>query len=298
LLFLDVALKPPFFYEKAERLNPKVGKMLGGGVAKYLYLAAGYVSHAVSKHRRAPAHFFVYAVPTFTLPRFMDANTSTPTEPEEISADLSQEEEEFSSGNRKLAIIVGSILALLVLGYVLLPAQATRRIASAMPVMELGEATVTASRPTEESKPEAEAPAATPVGKAATPAKPAATTATTAAAPATEAPAVASVEEPVAVEPVPAAPAAAEAAPATVTMSGRILDENGRPMAGATVMARGSKKVVGTDANGNYSIEVPAGENTLVYGYGGYEDQEVRTRSTQPQNVTLLPREGTRRKRR
>ncbi|WP_426492301.1 carboxypeptidase-like regulatory domain-containing protein [Hymenobacter sp. 102] len=229
----------------------------------------------------------------------MDANTSTPTEPEDISADLSHEEEEFSSGNRKLAIIVGSILVLLVLGYILLPAQATRRIASAMPVMELGEATVTASRPTEEAEPEAEAPAATPASKAATTtAKPTATAATTTAAPATEAPVVAAAEEPVAVEPVPAASAVAEAAPATVTMSGRILDENGRPMAGATVMARGSKKVVGTDANGNYSIEVPAGENTLVYGYGGYEDQEVRTRSTQPQNVTLLPREGARRKRR
>lgn len=230
----------------------------------------------------------------------MDVN-STPTETEEFSPELIQEEEEFSSGNRKLAIIVGSILALLVLGYVLLPAQATRRIANAMPIMELGEATVTASRPTEEAKPATEETTETAADKpAAAATKPTAAKAASAA-PTVEVPVAAPTEEPVAVEPVPAAKtteAAAEAAPATSTMTGRILDENGRPMAGATVMVRSSKKVVGTDANGNYSIEVPAGENTLVYGYGGYEDQEIRTRNSQPQNVTLLPKEGSRRKRR
>ncbi|MET4106219.1 carboxypeptidase-like regulatory domain-containing protein [Hymenobacter sp. UYP22] len=228
----------------------------------------------------------------------MDVNTST--QPEEVPSDLNLEEEDLSSGNRRLAIIVGAIVAVLVLGYVLLPAQATRRIANAMPVMELGEATVTASRPqeaaAEEEKSAEDEAAAKPATAAAKPtaAKP------TAAAAVAVAPEAAPADEPVAVEPVPAAvaPAAAEAAPANVTMTGRILDENGRPMAGATVMVRGLKKVAGTDANGNYSIEVPAGENTLVYGYGGYEDQEVRTRSSQPQNVTLLPKEGARRKRR
>ncbi|RSK50277.1 carboxypeptidase-like regulatory domain-containing protein [Hymenobacter rigui] len=231
----------------------------------------------------------------------MDANTTTPTENEELTPEFIEEEEDFSSGNRRLAIIVGAIVAIVVLGYVLLPAQATRRLAAAMPVMELGEATVTATRPTDEVKTEAVATEEVTDVKAAAKAPKATATAkaaevATAAPVATEA---APTEEPVAVEPVPAAAApAAEAAPATVTMSGRILDENGRPMAGATVMVRGLKKVTGTDANGNYSIEVPAGDNTLVYGYGGYEDQEVRTRSTQPQNVTLLPKEGTRRKRR
>lgn len=80
-------------------------------------------------------------------------------------------------------------------------------------------------------------------------------------------------------------------------LSGRILDEDGRPMAGATVLLKGSRKGTGTDANGVYTLEVPAGENALVYGYGGYVDQEVRTRGSQPVNVTLLPAEGTKRRR-
>lgn len=231
----------------------------------------------------------------------MDANTSTPADNDDLNPELLQaEEEDFSSGNRRLAIIVGAIVAIVVLGYVLLPAQATRRLAAAMPVMELGEATVTGTRASEEAKPTEEATAEEEEAKPATAAaKAAARPAEAAAAAASiDAPVASPAEEPVAIEPVPAATPAPEAAPATVTLTGRILDENGRPMAGATVMVRGSKKVTGTDANGNYSLEVPAGENTLVYGYGGYEDQEVRTRNAQPQNVTLLPKEGAPRRRR
>ena len=82
-------------------------------------------------------------------------------------------------------------------------------------------------------------------------------------------------------------------------MSGKIEDENGRPMVGATVMLKGSAKATSTDANGNYSLEVPAGtENTLVYGYGGYDDEVVRSRGIQPVNVTLTPRAKAGRKRR
>lgn len=228
----------------------------------------------------------------------MDANTTTPLDNENEADNLLSEEEELSSGNGRLAIIVGVILAVVVLGYVLLPAQATRRLADVMPIMQLGEATVTGTR-------EKEAPAAPTAAKEG--AKEEASVAPAAAvkvvptrvaaAPAPEAPQAAVEAEPIAIEPVPAA-VAAEEAPANVTMTGRILDENGRPLAGATVMLKGSRKATGTDANGNYSLEVPTGDNTLVYGYGGYEDHEVRTRSAQPQNVTLTPREDGKRRRR
>ena len=82
-------------------------------------------------------------------------------------------------------------------------------------------------------------------------------------------------------------------------MSGRIEDENGRPLVGATVMLKGSSKGTSTDANGNYSMEVPGGtDNTLVYGYGGYEDEVVRSNGAKPLNVTLTPRAKAGRKRR
>jgi hypothetical protein len=83
--------------------------------------------------------------------------------------------------------------------------------------------------------------------------------------------------------------APAPAVPATHTQAGRVLDESGRPLVGATVMLRGTTKGTSTDASGSYSLEVPNGENTFVVGYGGYQDETASTRDGQPLNVTLLP---------
>ncbi|SNC64519.1 CarboxypepD_reg-like domain-containing protein [Hymenobacter gelipurpurascens] len=239
----------------------------------------------------------------------MNENTTTPVENEELTPELMQEEEEnLSSGNRRLGIIVGTIVLVVGMGYALLPAKATEQIINVMPSMELGSATVTASRPTDEApqaatvvaeeevEEEKEAPKTAAELKVAAAAKAAAAREAAKRTVAPVAPEIATSE--VEVEPVPAAVVAEPAAPTTVTISGRILNENGRPMAGATVLLKGSKKAVGTDANGNYTMEVPAGDNTLVYGYGGYQDQEMRARGAQPLNVTLIPDENAGKRRR
>lgn len=96
------------------------------------------------------------------------------------------------------------------------------------------------------------------------------------------------VAEEVAAAPVPE-PVVAPAAPATRTQAGRILDENGHPLIGATVMLRSSTKGTSTDASGSYLLEVPTGSNTFVVGYGGYEDETASSTDGQPLNVTLLP---------
>ncbi|WP_165768388.1 carboxypeptidase-like regulatory domain-containing protein [Hymenobacter amundsenii] len=234
----------------------------------------------------------------------MDAPTSTSSENENPVPDYLSPEEELSSGNNRLALIVGAIVVLVLVGYLLLPAQVTRRISAAMPapVMELGEATVTGARASEDTVAATEAVAAAQLAGqpvAATVAKPAAanpsrtTAAPTASKEEEEEPALA-----VAPTVLPAALEPVEVAPTMVIMNGRVLDENGRPLAGATIMLRGSKSVASTDAAGNYSLEVPAsGDNTLLYGYGGYEDQLLRTRNAKNQNVTLVPKETSRRRR-
>ncbi|WP_167856293.1 carboxypeptidase-like regulatory domain-containing protein [Hymenobacter metallicola] len=227
---------------------------------------------------------------------------STPSnEPENDDATLlASEEDELSSGNGRLAIIVGAIVLFAGLGYAFVPAQTAKSaISTVMPSFVLGDATVTGTRQ-EEEKPteevEAEAATITPTTVAAKPV--AARPAATAAAAVQPAQAAEAAQPQVAPEPEPVAAApAAPAEPTTVTLSGRILDENGRPLAGATVLVKGSHKGTGTDANGNYTLEVPAGDNTLVYGYGGYQDQEMRARGGQPVNVTLTPSEGRRRRR-
>ncbi len=111
------------------------------------------------------------------------------------------------------------------------------------------------------------------------------------AAPAPAAPAPAATTDEAAAVPAPE-PAPAPAAPTTRTQAGRILDENGRPLIGATVMLRGSTKGTSTDASGSYSLEVPTGPNTFVVGYGGYQDETASSSDGQPLNVTLLPTPG------
>ncbi|WP_045688279.1 carboxypeptidase-like regulatory domain-containing protein [Hymenobacter sp. AT01-02] len=78
-----------------------------------------------------------------------------------------------------------------------------------------------------------------------------------------------------------------------VTMRGRILDENGTPLVGATVLDRVNGRGVSTDKAGNYTILVAANKvNNLQYAYGGYKEEEVQLNGRSTYNVTLLPREG------
>ncbi|QKG54223.1 carboxypeptidase-like regulatory domain-containing protein [Hymenobacter sp. BRD67] len=92
------------------------------------------------------------------------------------------------------------------------------------------------------------------------------------------------------------APAAATAA-RTVLVHGRILNEKGQPLAGATVLRKGTAHGTSTDAQGNYSLRLPAdAAATLQYGYGGYTEQEVAaTTAGAGATVTLQPKAPKRR---
>ncbi|MBH8569125.1 carboxypeptidase-like regulatory domain-containing protein [Microvirga sp. STS02] len=216
-----------------------------------------------------------------------------------------QDEDVVSGGNNKLTYILVGVILALILVYVALPKGGGTGLASVTPSFMLDDAAVTATAPTSadsiaaglKAAPAAaeEATAKTTTKTVVKPTTTAATTAAPAAAPAVAAAAPAPVEA----APAPAPVAAPEpAAPTTVTMSGKIEDENGRPLVGATVLLKGSSKGTSTDANGNYTLEVPSGDNTLIYGYGGYDDEEVRNSGSKPVNVTLTPRAKASRKRR
>ena len=92
--------------------------------------------------------------------------------------------------------------------------------------------------------------------------------------------------------------AAEAAASRTVTVQGRIVDEKGQPMVGATVLRKGTSQGVSTNANGEYTLQMTAGAaaaSTLQYGYAGYHDQEVKANSSSSESVTLQPRAQKRR---
>lgn len=70
------------------------------------------------------------------------------------------------------------------------------------------------------------------------------------------------------------------------TVKGRVVDQQGEPLPGVTVSLKGTKAIVVTDANGNYSIQIPK-EGTLLYSFVGMTD---RTRQTKGRNnINVAP---------
>lgn len=79
------------------------------------------------------------------------------------------------------------------------------------------------------------------------------------------------------------------AKPAAFSVSGKIVDENGEPLIGASVFDRDdpSKGAI-SDLDGNYSIQVKPSA-TLLYSYIGYASQEIEVLSRALINVALAP---------
>ncbi|MVN78399.1 hypothetical protein GO988_18875 [Hymenobacter sp. HMF4947] len=82
-----------------------------------------------------------------------------------------------------------------------------------------------------------------------------------------------------------------------MTVKGRILDENGHPLVGATVLDKNNGRGASTDATGKYTLVVPASQALqLQFGYGGYSEEEVQVKGQGVHNVTLLPRTDIKKK--
>jgi len=60
-----------------------------------------------------------------------------------------------------------------------------------------------------------------------------------------------------------------------IDVTGKVVDENGLPMPGASVKVKGQTGGVVTDGNGNFTLRNVAGNAVLVISYLGYADREV-----------------------
>ena len=65
-------------------------------------------------------------------------------------------------------------------------------------------------------------------------------------------------------------------------IKGKVTDQTGSPLPGATVMAKGTKIAVLTDYDGNFSIEMPANTDRLVISYVGMETKEIGITNVTP----------------
>jgi len=69
-------------------------------------------------------------------------------------------------------------------------------------------------------------------------------------------------------------------------ITGKVIDENGEPLPGASIRIKGTQQGAITNIDGNFSIKVPLGKKVkLQISYIGYENMEIKVR---PRDNTKL----------
>ena len=81
--------------------------------------------------------------------------------------------------------------------------------------------------------------------------------------------------------------AALPAAAQDATVTGRVTNEKGELMAGATVLEKGTQNAAITDVNGQYTLRLKSEDPVLVFSFLGYKGTEERVGSRRLIDVTL-----------
>ncbi|MDR9410117.1 MAG: carboxypeptidase-like regulatory domain-containing protein [Balneolaceae bacterium] len=77
---------------------------------------------------------------------------------------------------------------------------------------------------------------------------------------------------------------------AQVEISGTVVDEEtDEPLTGVNIVVQGTSTGTATDIDGNYSLEVPSLEETLVITYIGYIRQEIPIDGRREIDIVLTP---------
>nr|WP_321452635.1 SusC/RagA family TonB-linked outer membrane protein [uncultured Carboxylicivirga sp.] len=72
------------------------------------------------------------------------------------------------------------------------------------------------------------------------------------------------------------------------TVTGRVLDSNGEPLIGVSIVIEGTTQGVITDLDGNYSIVVPSEESVLLFSFIGFNAERVAVAGQSSINITLI----------
>lgn len=72
-----------------------------------------------------------------------------------------------------------------------------------------------------------------------------------------------------------------------VTVSGKVLDENGNGFPGVNILVKGTSTGAVSNATGDYTINAPDGNAVLVFSFVGYISQEVTIQNQSVVNVTM-----------
>ncbi|MGB3801834.1 MAG: SusC/RagA family TonB-linked outer membrane protein, partial [Lewinella sp.] len=72
-------------------------------------------------------------------------------------------------------------------------------------------------------------------------------------------------------------------------ISGTVTDNEGESLIGVSILVEGSSTGTVTDIDGNYSLSVPEGSNTLIFSYTGFGSQQVDVNGQSVVDVTMEP---------
>jgi TonB-linked SusC/RagA family outer membrane protein len=73
------------------------------------------------------------------------------------------------------------------------------------------------------------------------------------------------------------------------TVSGKVTAEDGEPLIGVNVLAKGTQTGTASDLEGNYSITLPEGVTILQFSYTGYRTTELEVGAANVLDVSLQP---------
>ncbi len=77
-----------------------------------------------------------------------------------------------------------------------------------------------------------------------------------------------------------------------ITITGTVKDAKGLPVQGVSVRVKGTNAGVVTNADGNYSINVPDGNNTLTFSFIGFTTQEITVGTKTRVDVVLADQDS------
>ncbi|MDO1448570.1 SusC/RagA family TonB-linked outer membrane protein [Rhodocytophaga aerolata] len=72
------------------------------------------------------------------------------------------------------------------------------------------------------------------------------------------------------------------------TVKGKVLDDSQQPLPGVNVLVKGSTVGTATDVEGNYSLQIPDGNSTLVFSAIGFITEEIAVNNQTTINLTLV----------
>ncbi|TDQ80249.1 TonB-linked SusC/RagA family outer membrane protein [Sphingobacterium yanglingense] len=75
-------------------------------------------------------------------------------------------------------------------------------------------------------------------------------------------------------------------------ITGKVVDENGRPLAGVTISVQGQRAGAVTDGNGVFALTVGSSEVSLLVTYVGYQSRTLRAMANM-ETIVLSPQEST-----